>query len=197
VDGSVGSNNRPCQCLIARWFRTWVGNDLFEADKLTTSPLYTSTFHASQHSTWITQSWLDLRPHLRFVALSKFAQWTDNVGSMMKPPWALRTTTDYDLMKGAVDNSVESDDSIVSSADLLIVKLGMGGVPNRALPDVILGAVRRCIETHHKIVWVVDSPSMPLKKGHPAWSGELVTYLSQFTRVEPDAESDVSRLEDV
>jgi len=65
---------------------------------------------------------------------------------------------------------------LVEDPQLLIIFLGVVSYPNRALPGILLEAMRvRAYEG--KPTWVVNPHALPFCKGHLCWSDEVEEYI--------------------
>ena len=200
----VTEEGATCLCVKARQFRSWVGDNIFAAEKLRESPLIDPSQgrNDSLSSMWITATWADFLAQLRFVTLQWFSSWSKDESHMQMNnlPWKFRLTTDHDLLKGSVESgrgsTVESEDAILASASLLIVRVGMAST-NKTLPEMLTRCIQRRVEIISRPMWIVDSPSSPLRKGHPAWSSELEEYLGRHFGHYSFEREPVSSLEDV
>jgi hypothetical protein len=159
-----------CVCSFAGRKRLFLGTDLFEASKLTDSPLCSQT----AFNVIVTSPWSALLPHLR---LSLGRAW--HYGELENKPFTFKTTTDEQVLRASLARDKDSDlyDSTVGRGSLLIVRLGFLGWRNVAAAGYLHEALR-FREFEHKAIWLTDTPDVPFEKGHLSWSPELDGYIA-------------------
>jgi hypothetical protein len=180
----------PCSwCLRPRLVREFLGPDLVTANSLKSSPLYEAlgdvnevpTLDRTLENIFIKSRWPPLRPHLKLALGHRY--WLDS-------KFRFRMETDeriFNVWIGKEDyrhrsRSVRDDATtfnglrdLVLDPDLLILRLGHMGHPNKAAPGALKEALQ-LREVALKPTWVVQDPTGDYPH---SWSVDVATYLSE------------------
>jgi len=139
---------------------------------------------------WITASKRWFLPNLRHLVLQQKPTWYFKVitDSDMMTAWlssaALKgqEILDPDAMEEAVSFRYLTLVDLVEPPELLIIRLGIKAARNVAMPEVFLEALSH--RSHvGKPVWVWDTSTQPLDRGHLCYSAQVEDFLSDFERV--------------
>jgi hypothetical protein len=178
-----------CTCAFSKAKRRFLGDDIYDAAKIRSSPLLEvtqdqrwTTRDMTSSSLWITSEWCELLPHLRYALGEKWR--------VAKGEFTFRVITDETIRAANYAEGREGAERIAdlvsSRTDLLIVRLGFLGAAIATAPEILLGTLRQRIESVGRPVWVTDTPSFPFSAGakgpkstpkHPCWSTDAETYL--------------------
>jgi hypothetical protein len=156
-------NYRRCICLVQRQFRTSVGEDIYNADSIESSPF----MEWIEDDVFIKGRRNQMLPHLRYVLFNMGAQ------------FFFREVTDRDLVDawlGKDDRTDVADQDIQTGyknltdasmpPDLLMIRMGVKKTPNKELPNVIFEAVKSRRDQGFP-TWLMNSPTYPFRKGSP------------------------------
>ena len=189
--GSLGELTQPCSCVLSRTIlanldRGWKG--ISKARPLPGSPLYGKI----NQNLWITGSILQLRQHIRHVAVRMGPYWNFQVVSdaVMMDAWLSLDVSkvwdpDIEAIRQTVSNRYARLSDLVDPADLLIIQLGVKAARNKAMPEVFLEALnRRYLMQQDKPTWVMDQPVYPLTEGHISYNDRIAELLSTWEHIE-------------
>lgn len=189
--GQVPSANgmRRCQCAIFKTIRAKLG-DLVHCGRLTLpqgkSPLCTGRPgdpDMTQEDLFISGSWDWVGRHLRAALAVRYFRALDTFSHVVLTDEDIKSSFFGEL---GGDDDVRADrvrDMVSASYHLVIIRTGFACVPNKALPGLVLEALRHR-EQKRVPTWVIEETEMPLRSS-PAWSPQLGQYLDRrYRRVE-------------
>lgn len=167
---------KPCVCALIERFHARVGNEIFHAMTLSSSPLRSKM----TSDLFIEANRLDLLPHLKHVF------WYAGMD------YFFRMVTDSELMDAWLSKGKESSSDFqgysslrdaVEDPSLLIIFIGVMTYPNRALPGVFLEALK--LRNHKGLpTWIVSARDNTFTQGHLCWSAEGQVYIDRsFERI--------------
>lgn len=172
----MGNNNeyrRPCVCTLRRIYEASLGREIYNARPLEESP-YTNKV---RNSLFIKANRRDILPHIRHALIcqgTKFFHRITNDSALMDA-W-LAKDKESSKEEGSTSVTYTSLRDLVEDPKLLILFLGVMSYSNRALPGVLLEALR-IREFAGKPTWVIASHQKPFVQGHLAYSPEGEEYL--------------------
>jgi hypothetical protein len=164
---------RPCVCTLRFLYRKSLGAEIYNARKLTSTP-FTDLI---DKNVFIRANRRDFLPHLRHALIEQGTQFFHRVtnDSMLLDAW-LSKDKQSSKEDGSTTVTYTSLRDLVDDPQLVVLFLGVVSYPNRALPGVLLEALRiRYFEG--KPTWVVASHSNFFIKGHLCWSQEGDDFL--------------------
>lgn len=187
-DGPLGIPQAvPCECrmekdLNAQAERAWSGLSGIKARKKTllTKYLYKNIILVGEKENLAshvrTVMWLERKP-MKFVKVvsdaTLMSAWLNNLSS------SNREIYDPDFIRDVRASSLED---LVESPSLLIVRLGVKGARNSAMPEVLTETIS--LRDHQsKPIWIVAEPDRPLEEGHLCWSRALEDSISHWETV--------------
>jgi hypothetical protein len=157
---------RACLCKLRRLFRVRVGEEIFEAERLTGS----ARLDAARNMTF-RADWKPALPHLRQALLDA---WRRN------PERRHTVTTDLRIVDQSLSEGADGIESLVGPQhDVVVVRLGFLPSKNMAAADALLSALRHRVEIWRAPVWVTDTPDVPFLRGHFAWSEAVKKFLEK------------------
>ena len=166
-----------CKCTLERLYRAKLGQEIFEAKNLKEKTEYTDLM---DNNLFVVSTRRDFMPHLRYALIDKglnyFARVTND--SQMLDAWLSKEksrsrdggTTEVDYFTSLRD--------LTQDPQLLIIFLCVVSYPNRALPGVLLEALR-IRDFEGKPTWVINPHAHPFTEGHLCWSTEVEGYISE------------------
>jgi len=177
----------PCECRVekdlnAQAERAWTGLSDIKVRKRTplTKYLYKNIVLVGEKENLAshvrTVMWHERKP-MRFVKVvsdaTLMSAWLNNLSS------SNREIYDPDFIRDVRASSLED---LVESPSLLIVRLGVKGARNSAMPEVLTEAIS--LRDHcSKPMWIVTEPDRPLEEGHLCWSRSLEDSISRWETV--------------
>lgn len=188
--GGVGKTKEPaedtwkqCVCSFTRGLRQKLGPELVAAKLLEDSPLFDRT----KENLHIKADWATLTGHLKYVLMQKNYEFGLH--------YYCNIVTDERLFhvwigdesyksksrkkRDEVDTHNTISDVAGANQDLVIIRLGFLGHPNRAMPGVLKETLllRQGLA---KPTWVVSDPEFPpYTEGHFSWSPDVGKYIAE------------------
>ena len=184
--GARGPITRICDCILVEetlknMERGWVG--LANA-----RPLQEASFlrEYSDKDLWLTAMTKDFREHLRHIAARKGPDWYFSVVSdaqlmdaWLAPDIDVRDMDVDQLRRSAVSSQFARLVDRVEPPALLIVQVGVKAARNKAMPEVLLEALRHRAHIG-KPTWVVDNPFYRLTEGHISYSPDVGRFMNNW-----------------
>lgn len=128
----------------------------------------------------------ELAPHIRWALMWKHYEYNAHFYTAFPTDLDLKTVWVGDkAYKSRSRKNREAEDTanglmdiIGPDKDLVIIRLGYLGHPNRAMPGILREALlyRSSIS---KPIWIIEQPSSLFRPGHHAWSEETEEYIKQ------------------
>lgn len=176
---------KPCICSIVERFHARVGSEIYNAPTLQDSPLRdllkTNLFIEAERS--------DFLPHL------KHALWYGGLDFFFRvltdteilDSWLSKTKDNSEVFQGYT-----SLDDAVGDPTLLVLYIGVLAYPNRAMPGVVLQALK--MREHKGLpTWIINSKHQSFSHGHLAWSVEGQAYIDQvFKKIRLNTTNDIA-----
>lgn len=163
-----------CRCTLRSLYRSKLGKEIFDAPDIADSPYKTCV----EKNLFVTSTRRDFLPHVRYALIDQGLNFFSRVtnDSQMLDAWLSKERSHSQEEGTAETVDFTSLRDLVEDPDLLIIFLCVVSYPNRALPGVILEALRvRTFEG--KPTWVVNPHAHPFTKGHLCWSPEVEEYI--------------------
>lgn len=179
VPGKVDTRMR-CKCTLQVLYHNKLGSEVFNAKALDSSEYA----NLVSKNLFITSTRRDFLPHLRFALIEQglgyFSRITND--SQMLDAWLSKGREHSQEAGTAGAKDFTSLRDLVEDPQLVVIFLGIVAYSNRALPGVLLEALRtRSFEG--KPTWVVNPHAHPFNQGHYCYSPEVEEYLaSNFTQ---------------
>ena len=189
VDTKGPPVKKSCQCILQMDILDNVERGMRRLSKQVPIP-ESRLLKYTENDMWITASKRWFLPHLRHVALRK------------PPAWFFKVITDADLMTAWLSSAVLKGQDIldpdalalapslrfltlvdlVDPPHLLVIRVGVKAARNVAMSEVLLETLMH--RAHEgKPVWLWDTPSYPLQKGHLCHSSHVEEFLSDYGRI--------------
>src|SRR5574343_414299 len=178
------TSRRKCICAYAKELKAHLGTDIALAPTLAQSPLFVPGGEdLTVEDLFIKIDWATLLPHLQWALTFK------------TPAFKFCSdVTDVRLLEvylgkesyGARAKSVRDDVSTYNSLadivggqfDLVIIRLGKLGYPNKAMPGILKEALL-LREALGKATWLVETPNSIFGPGHFTYSPDLHAYIRE------------------
>jgi hypothetical protein len=129
-------------------------------------------------SLWVTSPWAEFLPHLKLAVVTRGLGFSFAVSSDEELKAAYLADTSV-LKHQAKAGQPRRMRDIVEEPDLLVVRAGVLGYKNVAMPGILLEALQ-LRQAVIKPFWVVDQPDLSLEhEGHLAHSPFLIDFLSR------------------
>lgn len=162
---------RACVCKLRAMFRARVGDEVFEAERLSGQ----SHLDARRNLTF-RADWEVALPHIRQALLRAWQSNTEHRHLV---------TTDLRIVDESLTEGADGIESLLGAHhQLVIVRLGYLPSKNAAAADALLSGLRHRVEIWRGPVWVTDTPGVPFVRGHFAWSDAVRKFVDKnFTQV--------------
>ena len=163
-----------CKCTLIRLYRNKLGNDVFNATNLKRSA-YSDRV---DKNVFVTANRHDFLPHLRYTlidhGLNFFSRVTND--SQMLDAWLSKEMTHSQSEGTASHVDYTSLRDLVENPQLLIIFLCVVSYTNRALPGILLEAMR-IRNFVGKPTWIINPHTHPFNQGHLCWSAEVEEFI--------------------
>lgn len=180
---SLDKNNRdyktPCACTLRYLYYKSLGSAMYHATKIDDSVLEN---HLGK-DVFIKGNRRDVLPHLRITLIKQGTGFFHRVtnDSELIDAW-LSKDKESSKNAGSTGITYTSLRDLVEDPTLLIIFLGVLSYSNRALPGVLLEALR--IREHAgKPTWIIATHKTPFKPGHFAYSPETEEFFNTSCEV--------------
>jgi len=173
--GTTKDFKRPCVCTLRYLYRHSLGDEIYNAKPLKSSPFEDRT----DQSLFIKANRRDFLPHLRHALICQGTNFFHRVtnDSQMLDAW-LSKDKETSKDSGSTQVTFTSLRDLVEDPSLVVVFLGVTSYSNRALPGVLLESLR-IRRFAGAPTWVVTAHNKPYVEGHFAWSPEASDYLTE------------------
>lgn len=165
-----------CKCTLKKLYRNKLGNEIFGAKALEASPFA----DVVDQNLFVVSTRRDFLPHLRYSlieqGLSFFSRITND--SQMLDAW-LAKPKEHSKQEGtdSTGTGFTSLRDLVEDPELMVLFLGIVSYGNKALPGVLLEALR--IRSFKGLpTWIINPHSQPFNQGHYCYSPEVDSYIS-------------------
>ena len=180
---------KQCRCVFVKKLRLHLGPEISDADKVTESVFLVANAgkivkDLTTENLFIESSWANLLPHLKYTLGSKGLTYYFRITNDERIKTVFVGAESYKSRSIAQRETTVSyndlGDYIGEMYDLVILRFGALGYPNRA----VAGAIKESLlirEFLRKPTWLVSTPDNPFESTH-AYEPGLGTYISKHYR---------------
>lgn len=179
---------KECICVVARKMRDHLGTEIVATPNIQAKDcaFYKDSKFLTDTNLFIKSWWADFLPHLKFSLVCMGTRYRFKIvtDEMLKVVFV--GAESYQQRSKSTRDNVETynslSDVVGRTADLIILRLGFLGYPNKAMP----GALKEALmirESLHLPTWIVESPNSIFDYNHLSWSSDLDEYIKERFRV--------------
>ena len=176
---------KQCVCAFTRSLRTKLGPEISTAKLVTETPLLKGSVDLTKENVLLKADWTLLTGHLKFVLMQKNYEHGLHFYCNILTDERLKTVwvgdEAYKAKSRKKRDGVESHNTLADivgpNYDLVLIRLGFLGYPNRAMPGILKEALM-IRQGAAKPTWLVEDPEFPpFTQGHHAWNQEVGRYV--------------------
>ncbi len=187
-----------CVCAFRKVFAHKVGVELAEAAQIRSSPLFTPSktkgkpveVDLTDTDLFIKGWWEDLLPHFRLALLCMHLRYGNQYTHLIVTDERLKSvylgaeayTTQSRKKRDDMRTFNTLSDLVGETQNLVIVRLGFLGYPNKAMPGILRETlmIRQALKLP---TWVVEEPNSIFGPGHFSYNEDLATYIESRYKV--------------
>lgn len=179
---------RQCLCSFVKDMKAHMGLEIAAAPVLDVSPLLVlGGDDLTEECLFIKSTWWDLLPHLKWVLFHKGLRFRYRITTDEKLVTIFLGKEAYNARARGKRDETETFNSLADligeDFNLVIVRLGYLGYPNKAAPGVLKEALM-LRETMGRPTWLIESPDSIWGEGHRSYNQEVGDYvLERFREV--------------
>ncbi len=194
----TGENSfRECACVYRRRLRAALGHEIACARTVFESPLYSPgvvpgdppTVDLTGENLKIRGIWQDILSHFKWSLGCKLGDTQFHFTWRLETDERLRTVWVGSEAYGSRSRKKRDDmetfnnlSDLIGHCDLVVIRLGHLGYPNRAMPGILKEALMMR-EVAEKATWVVEELSKPFCQDHFAWDSDVAEHIDRNYRL--------------
>jgi hypothetical protein len=188
------TTRRKCICAYAKELKEHLGKEIAYARTLEQSPLFVpGKDDLTEDDLFIKCDWPKLLPHLKWTLTFKTLAFKFVIVTDEKIKTVYLGAESYAARAKGLRDDVSTynclADLIGSQYDLVIIKLGNLGYPNKAMPGILKEALL-LREALGKTTWLIEESDKVFGPGNFSYSPDLHTYIQEnFTVVALEGEA--------